>query len=163
MSTIHQLMVADYKKSGLTAADVKALGFEPCEHKQGKQRVLAYRIHYSNFDGEPIDHYRLKLLGPCVDADGKPMKYWQEPGSPNQLYIPPLGDINWRATVDDPSIEIWIVEGEKKAAAMCKLGLPTVGLGGVDSFQNKDKSLVDGLADLARGGRVINILFDSDA
>jgi hypothetical protein len=156
-------MVADYKKSGLTASDAKALGFEPCEHKKGRQRVSAYRIPYFDFDGVPIGWERLKLTSPCVDADGKPMKYWQEPGSANHLYTPPLGGINWRAIADDPSVEVWIVEGEKKAAAMSKLGLPTVGLGGVDSFQHKDKSLVDGLAELARGGRVVNILFDSDA
>jgi hypothetical protein len=156
------LMLADLKKSGLTAADAKALHMAPFPYKRNKQEIPAYYIPYLDLDGKPTGFYRLKLLAPCLDADGKLIRYWQEADSGVSLYFPSLGGIDWRAVMDDPSIEVWMVEGEKKAAAMCKLDLPCVGLGGVDNFQ-KNKNPADGLAKLAWGGRVINILFDSDA
>lgn len=162
---IKKLMLADLARSGLTAQDAKVLCLEPWLHEQGKQQVPAYRIPYFDFDGEVTGFYRLKLLAPCKDENGDLRRYAQELDSPNHLYIPPLGGADWRAIMNDPAAEVWLVEGEKKAAAMCKAGLPTVGIGGVDNFikSKGDKTPVDGLAELARGGRVVNILFDSDA
>src|SRR5205823_4435232 len=62
----------------------------------------------------------------------------------------------------DPGVPLYLTEGEKKGIALCKLGVPCIVIGGVSSF------LTDGLAiddfDLfAWAGRIVRIVFDSDA
>src|SRR6185437_8390774 len=61
--------------------------------------------------------------------------------------------------------QLLITEGENKANAACKLGLPTVALGGVWNFRSKREGVpvVPDLADLPLKDSVAYIVYDSDA
>jgi hypothetical protein len=89
-------------------------------------------------------------------------KYLQPPGTPPKIYLPPT--VDWKTISQDGTQPLVITEGEKKAAAVCKIGLPCIGLGGVWSFQQKDTG-VPLLADLASFnwvGRRVTLVYDSD-
>jgi hypothetical protein len=55
-----------------------------------------------------------------------------------------------------------LTEGEIKGAAACKLGIPTVALGGVWNFRYSGVSLIEDLASLPLEDYNIYICYDSD-
>ncbi len=55
------------------------------------------------------------------------------------------------------------VEGEKKAIALCRAGIPAVAIGGVFNFTEGSAPLHSGLVGIAAMCQDIFILFDSDA
>ncbi len=102
--------------------------------------------------------------------DGKTVKYESPLGSGNRVYFPPgIG-----AAVVDPTKELVIVEGEKKALAGTQDGFPTLGLSGVWNWALKrpkdpttgrgtgPRKLIDDLEQIHWQGRRVVIVFDSD-
>jgi hypothetical protein len=130
-------------------------------------RVRAYRIPYFALSGKRIPFARYRLLDPYTPKGSKkPAKYLQDRGTGSHFYFPPF--IEWTRIAKDPTTPLYITEGEKKAAAVCKIGSPCIGLGGVWNFVGREDA--DGpseaIADFGAvewKGRVVNILFDSDA
>jgi len=49
-------------------------------------------------------------------ASGKTIRYWQPPNSIPRVYFPPflIDGKDWTAISADPSIDVYITEGEKK-------------------------------------------------
>ena len=90
----------------------------------------AYVIPYQNFQGKAITFYRLRIL---TNLPGQ-SKYRQPAGSSNHIYFPP----QLQACLSKPSYpNIFILtEGEKKAAALVKIGIPAAAFGGVDNWVN---------------------------
>jgi len=89
-------------------------------------------------------------------------KYLQPPGTPPRIYLPPT--VEWALITENAETPLIITEGEKKSAAVCKMGLPCIGLGGVWNFQQKDTS-VSLLPDLTKFnwvGRKVTLVYDSD-
>src|SRR5207248_1126878 len=117
-------------------------------------------------------YVRLKPSKPRIDGrTGKPVKYESPVGRPNRLYIPPGCT---RAALADPSVPLLITEGEKKAAKADQEGFPCLGLVGVYGWQKRRpkgadgkgvglRELIDDLAAVAWQGRVVFLVFDSDA
>lgn len=99
-----------------------------------------------------------------LDEHGKPKvrKYESPKGRPNRVYIPPAV----RPVLCDPSVELFITEGEKKAAKATQEGFPCLGLVGIYGWVVKDsdpKALIDDLAQIVWPGRRVCLVFDSDA
>jgi putative DNA primase/helicase len=105
------------------------------------------------------------------DKEGvKKIKYESPAGTPARAYFPP----NTRHVVlADPKIPLLVTEGEKKALCADQHGIPTIGLGGVWSWQVKREKDEDGKSDAPRelipdlravawAGREVVICFDWD-
>src|SRR5918994_6208621 len=104
--------------------------------------------------------YRARPDSPRRDREkpGKVVKYEQPAGTGVSLDVPPSA---FRA-LEDPDTPLWIVEGEKKADALCSRGLCTVGLFGVWAWKREGLPLPD-WDSIAIVGRKVFIAFDSDA
>ena len=178
---VQAAMLLKLKESDLTIKDATRCGFEPMtvdrvSKLKGLPVVRAgFRIPYFLPSGKPSGFYRIRYLeyGEAT-ARGlvaltlptkKKLRYGQPAETVNQLYLPPLGEREWGAVLADPSVPLVITEGELKAACATKLGLWTVGLGGVWCF----KAAKEGLDLLPEfdyvqwEGRLVYITYDSDA
>jgi len=160
--------------SGLDAKDAKKLGLRWLTPKAARNKLRmefplphggVYFPYFSLAGKLDTTTCRVRLLADPSNGyteDDKLPKYLQPPGTPPRIYLPPY--MKWDEIAKDPEQAIIITEGEKKAAAVCKVGLPCIGLGGVWSFQQKDAS-VPLLADLLAFnwiGRKVTLAYDSD-
>lgn len=94
--------------------------------------------------------------------DDKPVKYETPVGQRNGLDVPPgVGP-----ALDDPSVQLWVTEGVKKADAAALAGLACVSLPGVWSWRGTNghggKTAVADWHDVALNGRKVVLAFDSD-
>jgi hypothetical protein len=164
--------LADLKRSGLDAKDAAIMGIESlsAEEAEGLFETprAGYKIPYSNFDRVVFGFFRFRytdfiptqVFGGEVQIT-KQLKYMQPAGSGVHAYL--SRHIDWNDVLDDPTIPVISTEGEKKAAAACKAGLITVGLGGVDAFASSKRD-IDLLPELVRlaPNRRMPIVYDSD-
>jgi hypothetical protein len=149
------LMVKDLAKSGLTPDDLSARVMENPERATTKTggSTQGYVIPYWNIYGRAVAHYRVRLF----DSE---VRYRSPKDAPNHLYFPR----GFLAAAKGGGI-IYLTEGEKKAALATKLGYPTIGLGGVDSWRNRILEL-PGDAELAQkntahGGKRLSAKLES--
>lgn len=168
------LMLKDVKRSGLDQKDAATmkLSYMSEERTQTLLKIKApsYRIPYFDLDGKAQKFFRARLLSPPKGRFGsnqveKPLRYVQPANTTAHLYFSPLQkDPSWKKISEDINIPLVITEGEKKASAACKVGLPTIGLGGVWSFMSKklDQELIPDFQMIEWSGREATILFDSD-
>lgn len=133
-------MSDDLKKSGLEQVDLPNFVEidESTTNKICGKRVPAYQIFYKNIDSDDllvngIPFFRLRFL----DSKAAGMRYWTAPGDPAggvHLYIPLTF---WDVLKSSSLAAVVIVEGEKKAEAGCKAGIPTVAIPGIWMFQDQ--------------------------
>jgi hypothetical protein len=170
--------------SGLDERDFELLGFEalsgaatkalhPTFIKRASIKIRYWDPEHPERVAKPwAEHpafYRIRYLTDIAEGEdklsnkeGKEIRYTNEPGQPPMPYFP--RSLDWAAIFTDPSQPIVITEGEFKAAAACKFGVPTIGLGGVNSYQSKHLGL-DILPDLLKINwvrRSVYICYDSD-
>ncbi len=178
----------DLAASGLTAETIRAAGLRSESDASVIAKLLRCRGSYArdlgpclvypfpNADGTASGYCRLKPINPQPARakkgdDGPPRKkkYEAPAGVGNHAYFPP-GTLQ---ALTDPSIELVVVEGEKKALASDQAGFPTIGVSGVWNWCQKrprraDGSgrgqfkLIDSLAAVKWQGRRVVIVFDSD-
>jgi hypothetical protein len=138
-------------------AELKALGFSVKQawHSDG----LLLPLHTT--DGQqPLTIYRPDQ--PQPDANGRPRKYLLPKGAGVRLDCPP----RCQPLLADPTVPLWITEGQKKADALASQGTVALCLLGVWNF--KGKNALGGntlLADwdyVALKGREVRLVFDSD-
>ncbi len=67
-------------------------------------------------------------------------KYRPSPGLGNRFFYPHINGVNWFAISKDPTIDIGMTEGIKKAVKLTLEGLPTIGLSGVYNWLEKPKT-----------------------
>jgi len=181
---VHEMALARLKMSGLDEKDMQALGLEALAALQVTnlhavfRSLPAVKIPYFTIDGEALSgwpgwpqFYRLRYLDAgggsgfqnMTDPKKKLPRYAQEPQSGVCAYLPLTG--HWGAVVTDPTKEVFITEGEFKAAKGCKEGFPTIGLGGVFNFRSSSfgKCCIDELEAFNWVKRPTYIVFDSDA
>ena len=85
-----------------------------------------------------MDHVRVKIFPPLIDADGHTIKYLQPKGCAPRLYFPAF-------TLRDGLTDgrpLWCIEGEKKSLAVAQLGLPAVGFCGVEGWHVRGSCLL---------------------
>jgi putative DNA primase/helicase len=99
-----------------------------------------------------------------LDKAGDDDKKYRSPkGLPNRLYIPAPA----RRALTDPSMPLWICEGEKKALKACQEGLICIAVSGVWSWRTKrdpdgQTAPVRDLDYIAWTGRTVYLVFDAD-
>lgn len=171
-------MVADLARSGLTLSDAKLLGIR-----------LVNAEKMETLTGFAVEGYQLPVFGPKRElrtnryralprpgATYSGPKYLSQKQESNRFFFSPLQiRPTWQSLLVDSKTAIAITEGEKKASAACKAGLPTVGIGGVWSFVFATGSKKEGSTDFGRSlraskdfdlidweGREVLLIFDSD-
>src|SRR5262249_42894046 len=77
-----------------------------------------------------MDHVRLKVFPPFSGAKNNTVKYLQPRGSAPRLFFC-LATLRDALEGDGP---LWVVEGEKKALAVAQLGLPSIGICGIEGW-----------------------------
>lgn len=93
-----------------------------------------------------------------VPRDGKPMKYASPKGQTNRLDVHPRN----RDKITDPTVELWITEGIKKADSLTSRGLCVVAITGVFNWRSQLGTLGD-WEDVMLKGRTVTVCFDADA
>jgi P4 family phage/plasmid primase-like protien len=148
---LSQATLDDLARSGLTADDATVLGIT----ELGGWRP-GYRIPYPGTEG----YWRVRFHTPRPGR--KPQRYDQPEGAPPHLYLAPL-KVDWAAVKADSTVPLYVVEGEKKAAALCKAGLAAIGVGGVACWRSKEYSgALPQWDEFAWSGRRVTIAYDAD-
>lgn len=170
--SLADLMLEDLARSGLDASDARAMRLKPGDPEElarlGLPDKKSYEIPYLGLDGRPTGFRRWRYLedtrsGPARMTDKKPIRYVQQGDTLPGIYLPPQCD--WKSVAQDASVTVVFTEGEKKASAMCKAGVPTVGLGGVYSFKSNKRKvpLLQEFYEFAWKDRDVVVAYDSDA
>jgi hypothetical protein len=171
----------DLRRSGLSDVQIRACGLFSLADPGRVAELLRWKgpakalgeclvFPYCHADGSPNGYHRLKPAQPRKGKrDGKPVKYEAPAGLPNRAYFPP-GTV---PALKDPNVPLLVTEGEKKAAKADQEGFTCIGLAGVYAWQKKrprhdgkptgPRELIEDLASIPWQGRVVYILFDSDA
>lgn len=173
LEAVRAAMLTKVEGSLLTAADAQKLKLKPMTAEQVKAldvpaTVPGFMIPYFNIDGKPSKFWRLRYLedtrkGFDILNGRKALRYVQPAGGINEVYLPPF--VDWRRMAENTNIPLTITEGELKAAAASKHGIPTIGLGGVWCFKSNRAvvSLLPMLKEITWKGRRVVICYDSDA
>lgn len=176
-----ELAVAKLESSGLTIEDAVKLGIEPLDRDATKALVPSQDAlrslklnYYDPVTGEPISdwpscppYWRIRYLeqGTSFEAQSqdKALRYMQPPHSVPVAYYP-RGMLDWGVICADPDHALIITEGELKAACACKMGFPTIGLGGVNTFAAKRNGVtwLPSLDFVVWPRRNVYICYDSD-
>lgn len=127
-------IIEDLAKSGLEKdKDIKIMTVDDTVRaacNMSPQRT-GYVISYHSIDGKRVPFYRVKIFKDNPE-DPAP-KYLQVKNTPNHIYFPH----NFMGTFNSTGRKLIILtEGEKKAAAVSKYGIPCVALSGVDNYRN---------------------------
>jgi putative DNA primase/helicase len=157
-------------RSGLTLETVQAAGIYSEFDRARLARLLNRRgwplhmgsglvIPYRDADGTTIVFHRVKPERP-QQRGGKSVKYLAPTGSTARAYFPP--GVHQR--IADGQVEVLLTEGEKKSLKATQEGFCCVSLPGVDCWHaRKSTALLADLEAIKWSGRVVYIVFDSDA
>jgi len=119
----------------------------------------AYLMPFPDPRGGWLDHVRMKAF-PAIVTDGGTTKYLQPKRSGVRIYFP-LATLDRVLHSADP---LHVVEGEKKSLAVAQLGLPTIGICGIEGWHVAgSRQLHPDLDDVGIRGRVVNVIPDADA
>lgn len=155
---------------GLDAGAAAARGFA---ETTWKGRWPALRLPYHDLDGEPRwegdqQFARFRLFPDLATGAARSLappdaKFVQPAGTENHLYLDPT--VPWHDVLGASQAEVWLTEGEVKAASACAHGIPCVGVGGVWSWRSKARrgpipELVEVFA--GRRGLTVVLAFDAD-
>ena len=165
-------MLKDLKRSGLTETDAKKLGCKLLSQKQTQKLTgnfaTAYQIPYHGIDGKPVkEFWRVRYLEEIKGKFGatlsKPMRYTGPKNKLPRLYFPKNFG-NWKAVAKDPEELIVFTEGEKKAAKLCKHGIPCISVPGVWAWKSKKKNvrLIKDFQLIDWTDRAVAMAFDND-
>lgn len=139
-SSLSKATLADLARSGLDKDDARRMRVremtarEVRKYTKGAFDCTAYRIPYGA-DGE---FSRLRFHEEQIDGKGHKRRYTQKAKSGVRVYMPTTYEFSVLREANEPTA-ITVTEGEKKAFAACKHGIPTVGLGGIYSYQSKQQ------------------------
>jgi hypothetical protein len=160
--------LADLRKSGLTDETIRMqkfrstppsmigslLGFET------PKVVSAYLIPFADPRGGGLwlDHVRVKVF-PAIATEQGTIKYLQPRRSGVRLFFP-LASLDGVLRMADP---LYLIEGEKKALSVAQLGLPAIGICGVEGWHLAgERGLHPDLDDVGLRGRIVNVVPDAD-
>src|SRR5262252_3876595 len=138
---LHPEALEDLRRSGLSDATIAAAGLYTAAPvdlaKLLSARLVDQVRHVLVFpydttpSGIPVSHadafVRCKLFQPVNDGHGHTIRYFQRAGTPPRLYVPAPA----RAVLMDPTVTLFVTEGEKKALKGNQEGFPSVAVGGL--------------------------------
>lgn len=158
-------------ESGLSKKDAKTLDIATLTPVQTEAlsptfaKLPALRLWYHDLDGRRTAFYRLRYLEqPKGFGTQRWHKYTQPPGTAPQIYLPTIGGIDWLEVAANPTVPLYLTEGELKAAAGCRQQVPVIGLGGVYAWRSTrfGSGFLPALARFDWTERPVTLLFDSD-
>ena len=118
----------------------------------------AYLIPFADPRGGWMDHVRMKVFPPITRKDGT-IKYLQPKRSGMRIFFP-LVTLDAVVNSTDP---LYLVEGEKKALSVAQLGLPAIGICGVEGWHLAgSRDLHPDLDRVALQDREVHVLPDGD-
>lgn len=166
--TLHPEHRADLAKSGITEATrrlqkIRTIPPHMIDQLAGFRVpavvTSAYCIPYPDPAGGFMPHVRMKVFPPITEGDGPTLKYLQPPRSGVRVFFP-IATIPAVIGTDRP---LWIIEGEKKALAVAQLGLPTIGIAGINGWNMRGlRQLHSDFERITLMGRVVELVPDSD-
>lgn len=149
--------LADLKQSGLSDKTIKEAGIYSVD-REGVDRSLPAPAKSAIVFSYERENYRLKLFPPGLSKEGKPMKYYQPPGTSCHIYFPP----GVRELIEkNPYLRIYITEGEKKALKAWQEGIVAIAIPGIWSWFTKGEVIQD-FDQIKLTERPIVIVPDSD-
>jgi hypothetical protein len=170
----HPAHLADLRKSGLSDETIRLqkisdvpphmidhlLGFEAPKVRHAC--LLPFADPCGGFmdhvRGGWMDHVRMKVF-PSLTTEQGTIKYLQPKRSGVRIYFP-LATLDAVLRSDAP---LYIVEGEKKSLSVAQLGLPAIGMCGVEGWHlGGSHALHPDLDDVGLRGRVVNVVPDAD-
>lgn len=171
--SVQQLAQEKWRSSGISDQNAKRLHLRGLSGPQvlalGANFLEAAALYIPYFDlhGRKTKFFRIRYLEALPGFAGqaaKPQRFAQEIRALNEVYLPPLFKKPWEAIAGDKEIDLYITEGELKAAAGAAAGLATVGIGGVDVWRSARRgiTLLPVLGRFEWGDRVVCIVYDSD-
>jgi len=138
-------IIRDLRKSGLEPRDMNIRPLTSPEKATTGVPIKGhgYVIPYFDISGNPLTYYRARILNSDFATNG--VKYKQPRKSTNHIYFPKhFRKVLLEHVRTTPSREkrtLLITEGEKKAAAACKMGFPCIAVSGVDSWRTRSSEL----------------------
>jgi len=152
--------LTNLRASGLTDATIAAAGLYSAD-----ETALRALLGFGGCGAGLVFPYDGTYFRARIDRPGPDQKRYRAPaGKGNRLYL--AGLRGSPEVLTDPSIPLYITEGEKKTLAACQAGYPTVGVAGVWSWKTKLHGRSLEIADLDRitwQRRRVILVFDSDA
>jgi Domain of unknown function (DUF3854) len=158
--------LADLRKSGLADETIRRQRIrsvpphmiDPLLRFEAPKVLSAYVVPFADPRGGWMDHVRMKVFPPITTEKGT-IKYLQPRRSGVRIFFP----VNVLDAVLRTADPLYVVEGEKKALAVAQLGIPTVGIAGVEGWhQAGDRTLHPDFDDIGLRGRVVNVIPDAD-
>jgi Domain of unknown function (DUF3854) len=162
----HPAHVADLRRSSLSdetihlqkVTDVPPGLIDPLLGFAMPKVRSAYLLPFADPRGGWMDHVRMKIFPVLTTEDGT-IKYLQPRRSGVRIYFP-------LATLDavlHSTAPLYLVEGEKKALSVAQLGLPAIGICGIEGWHLAgSRDLHPDFDDVGLGGRVVNLVPDAD-
>ncbi len=145
---------------GYVSVDTKArlakLGFSPAQ-----QRPPGLLVPIHGTAGGVVAH-QFRPDDPRQTKAGKVVKYETPSGSSLVLDVPP----RVRPALADPTVDLWVTEGARKADAAVSAGLACISLAGVWSWRGTNgsggKTALADWHDIALNDRQVYVCFDND-
>jgi uncharacterized protein DUF3854 len=156
----------DLRKSGLSDETIRAQGLRSVPPSMiprllGFDRAAirsAMLIPFPAPDGGWLDHIRMKVF-PSLTTERGTVKYLQPQRSGVRIYFP----LATMLEVLHGAAPLWICEGEKKSLALGQLGLPAIGLCGIEGWHlGGSRALHPDLDAVRLEGRVVKVVPDGD-
>lgn len=160
---------ADLAKSGIIEAQRRAQGirsvppsdFELLLNRSslpGATRSMML-VPFPSPAGGWFDHFQVKLFPAHVDGKGHAVKYLQPKGSVPRLYFV-RSVLTAALSAAGP---LWVVEGPKKAITAGQLGLPAVGITGIEGWHARgSRRLLYDFDAVPLAGRLVKVVPDGD-
>lgn len=158
---------ADLEKSGLSDETIQAQGIRSVPPSMIGPLLgfdlaainSAMLIPFPAPEGGWMDLVRMKIFPTLTDAAGHSIKYLQPKRTSPRLYF-------CRAVLervlrsDEP---LWLIEGEKKAMTVAQLGLPAIGICGIEGWHVKgSRDLLEDFTHIPLTGRIVEMVPDGD-
>ena len=167
------LAEADLARSGLSLEQALADGMFPTDDASSINpdfaRAAAIIISYHDSDGRPLTYDRdgraqLFCRARYIVPPGFPIPRGRKYDQPNNSGTPPYFPrcFDWRRAERGEIDACGLVEGEKKADALCRAGIPTFAIGGVWNFADSSAPLHPALAAVVEKCADLYVIFDSD-
>jgi Domain of unknown function (DUF3854) len=118
----------------------------------------AYLIPFPDPRGGWMEHVRMKIFPSITTATGT-IRYLQPRRSGVRIYFP-LATLDAVLHSTDPA---YLLEGEKKALSVAQLGLPAIGISGIEGWHIAgSRDLHPDLDDVGLCGRIVKVVPDAD-
>jgi hypothetical protein len=156
-SGFHPEHLGDLRKSGLSDETIEQAGLYSVRPNDIKKVTGLAKVESMLAIPYTPEFSRYKVFPTTLKVQGKKHRYTQPHGSGVHIYVPPAA----RAILQDATIPLGIVEGEKKALKACQEGLMCVAIGGLWNWLDAGR-LTPELKEITWKGRHVTLYPDSD-